>query len=603
MPPKLSLRLYAAVLALLPAAAAANQAEAFCQAHAQTGVFAQIRTELRKGELKAAVLAVPLGALKSLDASLGVWNDSEGSDFDRLAAEANTACHARHSEGCITAVVLTPATRGGNGCALDDADFAPARRGLYRDGRRFVVQRKFRDGTYTGFVSNGKRHGLGTMEYASGETLHGRWTEDTAPRQTLVRPSDAQINQAIASSAVGNHDDAFRIFRILAELGDSAGQYNLAELYRRGSAQNMALAAKWYRRAAQGGHAAAQMQLGAMHAAGEGVARDIAQAKGLYERAAAQGLGPADEALARLNRQHPTIKPKVFAQRAAPASVSAATAVARSSSPAIVPAGPGAATGNNASTARAQSRAPTGFHGFCIAELGSYAHGWFKAFSAIGKVREESPGTRDTAVGRMSHRSGSDSDSKLRDERTESYFALANEVVHAYHHDAGDYRNVMCFYSRDLAKLSAERDERMARERDPGYDAKRWGPKTVQVVEQWSEDGRTWSAAAGGPRPQELATKPGQASPAIVVRDPAPAPDRSAQDAADARRRQENAAALERQRARLDAEVRARADKRARDKANKPTPAQRCANVKPEHREGCIRNWTPAPDGGTATRQ
>jgi TPR repeat protein len=57
-------------------------------------------------------------------------------------------------------------------------------------------------------------------------------------------------------------------------------------------------AAEQYRRAAEQGNADGQYGLGALHAQGEGVKRDAAQARLWYERAAAQGHAQAINALA-----------------------------------------------------------------------------------------------------------------------------------------------------------------------------------------------------------------------------------------------------------------------------------------------------------------
>ncbi|MBB5753388.1 peptidoglycan-binding protein [Prosthecomicrobium pneumaticum] len=76
-----------------------------------------------------------------------------------------------------------------------------------------------------------------------------------------------------------------------AALGDAAAQFEVAARYAegRGAPQDMALAAQWYERAANGGVAVAQYRLASLYERGEGVPRDPARAKSWYERAAAQG--------------------------------------------------------------------------------------------------------------------------------------------------------------------------------------------------------------------------------------------------------------------------------------------------------------------------
>ena len=53
--------------------------------------------------------------------------------------------------------------------------------------------------------------------------------------------------------------------------------------------QSDAEAVKWYRKAAEQGHAAAQNNLGAMYANGQGVARSDAEAVKWFRKAAEQG--------------------------------------------------------------------------------------------------------------------------------------------------------------------------------------------------------------------------------------------------------------------------------------------------------------------------
>ena len=62
-------------------------------------------------------------------------------------------------------------------------------------------------------------------------------------------------------------------------------------------AQNYGEAARWYRKAAERDHAAAQNFLGAMYASGRGVAQDYIQAAEWYRRAANQGHVEAQNSL------------------------------------------------------------------------------------------------------------------------------------------------------------------------------------------------------------------------------------------------------------------------------------------------------------------
>ena len=67
--------------------------------------------------------------------------------------------------------------------------------------------------------------------------------------------------------------------------------------YGKGVAQDNAEALKWYRKAAEQGHASAQYNLGYMYEYGIGVAKDLHEARKWYQKAAAQGNGYAKSAL------------------------------------------------------------------------------------------------------------------------------------------------------------------------------------------------------------------------------------------------------------------------------------------------------------------
>lgn len=56
-----------------------------------------------------------------------------------------------------------------------------------------------------------------------------------------------------------------------------------------GGAQDLAEAAHWYRKAAEGGHAGAQKHLGLLYASGKGVARDLSEAERWLRKASEQG--------------------------------------------------------------------------------------------------------------------------------------------------------------------------------------------------------------------------------------------------------------------------------------------------------------------------
>jgi cell division septation protein DedD len=144
------------------------------------------------------------------------------------------------------------------------------------------------------------------------------------------------VRTGIDAWQAGNHDEAIRLWRPLADRGDADAQFNIAQAYflGRGVPQNNNLAEQWYERAARQGHEEAQGNLGLLmfqngrrhqaipwieRAAGRGdpraqyvlgtslfngdiVARDAPRAYALMSRAAASGLPPAVTQLAEIER-------------------------------------------------------------------------------------------------------------------------------------------------------------------------------------------------------------------------------------------------------------------------------------------------------------
>ena len=80
-----------------------------------------------------------------------------------------------------------------------------------------------------------------------------------------------------------------------ATAGDVEAQYIIGSMYRRGTgvAQDFEEAAKWFRLAAQQGHAPSQNALGLLYERGIGVEQMLEKAVYWYRRAAEQGFGPA----------------------------------------------------------------------------------------------------------------------------------------------------------------------------------------------------------------------------------------------------------------------------------------------------------------------
>lgn len=98
----------------------------------------------------------------------------------------------------------------------------------------------------------------------------------------LMPPAQAQATQAMDDGALQQ----------LASQGDPQAQYLLANRYRAGlagAAPDRQQAAAWYQKAAEQGHAPAQVNLGVMYANGRGLAHSDERAVHWYRAAAEQG--------------------------------------------------------------------------------------------------------------------------------------------------------------------------------------------------------------------------------------------------------------------------------------------------------------------------
>lgn len=101
-----------------------------------------------------------------------------------------------------------------------------------------------------------------------------------------VPSDDAQL-----AYASGRFEEARRLWSPRAEAGDAQAQLGLGVLYDAGQGvgRDPAAAYRWYRRAADAGLAEAQFNVAVMHDTGEGMPRDAAEAASWYARAAAHG--------------------------------------------------------------------------------------------------------------------------------------------------------------------------------------------------------------------------------------------------------------------------------------------------------------------------
>jgi hypothetical protein len=102
-----------------------------------------------------------------------------------------------------------------------------------------------------------------------------------------------------------NLTEAARLYRLAAEQGSVAGQYDLAYLYEQGSGviRSEADAAKWYQLAAEGGDPLAQFDIGQRYLLGVGVPTNRVQAFKWLKLAAIQGQTDAGSLLQKLKSQ------------------------------------------------------------------------------------------------------------------------------------------------------------------------------------------------------------------------------------------------------------------------------------------------------------
>jgi TPR repeat protein len=106
-------------------------------------------------------------------------------------------------------------------------------------------------------------------------------------------------DDAFAAYDRGDYAEAMRLWRPLAEQGDTSAQYFLGVMYYKGQGvpQDYVEAAKWYRKAAEQGDTGAQYILSGMYYEGQGVPQDVAEAVKWSRMAAEQGYDSAQSIL------------------------------------------------------------------------------------------------------------------------------------------------------------------------------------------------------------------------------------------------------------------------------------------------------------------
>jgi TPR repeat protein len=118
-------------------------------------------------------------------------------------------------------------------------------------------------------------------------------TPAALPEITAQAEADFQRGDAYFKGlgVAQDYAEAARWYRKAADQGHALAQFNLGNAYfkGRGVTQDYAEAARWYRKAADQGNVLAQFNLGKAYFKGEGVAQDYAEAARWYRKAADQG--------------------------------------------------------------------------------------------------------------------------------------------------------------------------------------------------------------------------------------------------------------------------------------------------------------------------
>ena len=132
--------------------------------------------------------------------------------------------------------------------------------------------------------------------FDEGMAAYNRGDFSTAQREwrSLAENGDIQAQYMIGRiyfHHLQNYSEAAKWYTKAAEKGHAAAQYGLANMYRngRGVPQDTDVGMKWHLKAAEGGDAAAQNHLGFMYYYGRGVPQIYAEAVKWHRRAAEQG--------------------------------------------------------------------------------------------------------------------------------------------------------------------------------------------------------------------------------------------------------------------------------------------------------------------------
>ena len=115
--------------------------------------------------------------------------------------------------------------------------------------------------------------------------------EGKTPEQIRDAMNDIGVMYEKGQGVTKDYAEALKWFRKAAEQGHANGQNNLGFMYEMGYGvtKDYAEALKWFRKAAEQGYARGQCNLGYMYDMGYGVTQDYAEAVKWYRKAAEQG--------------------------------------------------------------------------------------------------------------------------------------------------------------------------------------------------------------------------------------------------------------------------------------------------------------------------
>lgn len=145
------------------------------------------------------------------------------------------------------------------------------------------------------------------VDVARAQDMARRWRPVAAVAATpIAMPFGTfrgfQYGEMIEKASLSSRDaaDAWTVF-FEARAGTPKAQYQLGDMYANGDkfAEDDGEATRWYRKAADKGHAPAMHALGLMYADGRGVRKNLEEAARWHHRAALKGLARAQIAIAR----------------------------------------------------------------------------------------------------------------------------------------------------------------------------------------------------------------------------------------------------------------------------------------------------------------